>query len=414
MVGKMHQESHRAIFYHIRDLRLENNPALHAACAEAKEVLPIYIYEKGGAASDWYLSESLQALDKEYRKRGSKLHIFTGDPKAVISRLIKQFKIDSVYFNRTFSKHEAEIEKLDVETHSFDGCYLVEPDELMNKSGKPYAVFSPFARAVTVKALEHYRAPSRIKSPSCAQGSFPKSKRDFSKHWEPGRAGALKLLKQFHSVSNYAKMRDLPATRGTSYLSPALHFGEVSPHEVYASCRNATFRSELLWREFANYFLFHFPHADRKNYDSRFDKFPWKKSAARLKKWVDGETGFPIVDAGMRQLEETGWMHNRVRMIVASFLVKDLLIHWREGAEVFMDKLVDADLASNSMNWQWVAGCGVDAAPFFRIFNPELQTKKFDPKGEYVAEWAPDSYEIDPIVDHDEMRKEALAAYKRL
>jgi deoxyribodipyrimidine photo-lyase len=233
--------------------------------------------------------------------------------------------------------------------------------------------------------------------------------RDFD--WQPGEAGAHKLLKAFRD-ENYACTRDLPAVAGTSRLSPHLHFGEISPRQVWAATRHEPFRWQLIWREFAHHLLYHFPHTPEKPLRAEFEKFPWSKSGAGLKEWKQGRTGFPIVDAGMRELWATGWMHNRVRMVAASFLVKDLLIPWQGGARWFWDTLVDADLANNTFGWQWVAGCGADAAPFFRIFNPTAQAEKFDPTGAYRQRWADEP--VPPIVEHAEARNRALAALKQI
>lgn len=379
------------------------------------------------------MTESLKALDAEYQKRGAKLVVLKGSPKLELTKLAKRFKAEAIYYNRTYASVEAGVEKLGLEVEGFDGSYLIDPNEVLTKGGTPYAVFSPFMRAAKAKMLvEKPGTIGKIKSPACSGINLPSSKMDFSTFWKPGRQGDLAALKQFEQVKNYATVRNLPAVDGTSYLSPALHFGELSPQKVYEACPNQTYRSELFWREFGNYLLYYNRHLYKHNYNAKFDNFPWRKSALLLEKWEQGLTGYPIVGAGMRQLEEIGWMHNRVRMVVASFLVKDLFIQWKDGAKVFMDKLVNADLGSNSMNWQWCAGYGPDAAPFFRIFNPTLQGKKFDPKGDYVHEFIPElenipakyihtphasGLELDypkPMVDHDEIRLKALSACKKL
>lgn len=422
------------IFWHQRDLRIEGNYALSEAIKDSGEVLPIVFIEREGSAASWYWSESVKALAEEYKKRGSHLVLLKGEVKEEIAKLVKRFKANAVYYNRIYSQAESQVEKLSLEVQGFDGSYLVDPNEVLTKGGTPYGVFTPFSKAAKAKLLLEPLSFTigKFSSPACSSNAIPKSKKAYSDYWRPGRAGALETLKDFKKVGNYAAVRDLPGVLGTSYLSPALHFGELSPAEVYQNCTNPTYRLELIWREFGNYLLYYNRHLDKHNYNEKFDNFPWQKSASLLKKWELGQTGYPLVDAGMRQLDETGWMHNRVRMVVASFLVKDLMIHWKDGAKVFMDKLVDADLASNSMNWQWCAGSGPDAAPFFRIFNPTLQGKKFDPKGDYVREFLPELCEVptkfihtphlsgmpldypEPIVDHDKARIEALAAYKSL
>ena len=239
--------------------------------------------------------------------------------------------------------------------------------------------------------------------------------------WEPGEAGATKVLRRFleHALEDYPKGRDFPALQGTSRLSPHLHFGEISPRQVWEACagqRNAasgTFLRQLGWREFAHHLLYHFPETAVKPLHSRFSRFRWRRDPQRLRAWQKGRTGFPIVDAGMRELWATGWMHNRVRMITGSFLVKDLLLHWLEGARWFWDTLVDADLANNTLGWQWIAGCGADAAPFFRVFNPTTQAAKFDPEGNYIGRWVPELDTPDyaaQIVNHADARERALEA----
>ena len=230
--------------------------------------------------------------------------------------------------------------------------------------------------------------------------------------WQPGEAGATRQLKRFvDEAAGYERDRDRPDIAGTSRLSPHLHFGEIGPGQVWrAAPASQAYLRQLVWREFAYHLLFHFPDSTRQPLRAEFAAFPWRPDPAMLRAWQRGQTGYPLVDAGMRELCHTGWMHNRVRMVVASFLVKHLLIDWREGAAWFWDTLVDADLANNTLGWQWVAGCGADAAPYFRIFNPTIQAAKFDPDGEYVRRWAPDSAELAPIVEHDEARRRALAA----
>lgn len=422
------------IFWHTRDLRVEGNEALFEAWKRDNEILPVFCFEALGEAGKWFLIESLKSLADEYKKRGASLLILNEEPKKALKRLVGRFKPDAIYYNKTYAKDEAFVEKLGVEACGFNGCYLIDPNEIGTKSGRPYRMFTPFAKAAKAKIhAKVFRGKiGKMRSPKVALGAMPSSKLDFSEHWHAGRMAALKRLRAFKRVKNYAVVRNLPAVDGTSKLSPALHFGELSPHEVYLTITNATFRNELLWREFGNYLLFHNRNLMRFNFDPKFDDFPWKSSKRLLNCWADGMTGYPIVDAGMQELIETGWMHNRVRMIVASFLVKDLMIHWKEGEKVFRNLLVDADLGSNAMNWQWCAGSGPDAAPFFRIFNPTLQGKKFDPKGEYIKRFLPElekvpakwihtphlaGLEIDypePVVDHDEARLLALDAYKLL
>lgn len=422
------------VFWHQRDLRVEGNEALFEAWQRCDQILPVFCFEALGDAGKWYLLESLKDLENEYKKRGAQLVVLNEAPKIALAKLVKRFKPEAVFYNKTHSPQETFVEKLGVEAVGFNGSYMIDPQELGTKTGTPYQMFTPFAKAAKSKlySKEFKKKIGKMRTVKVSSAKLPVSNLDFSESWQCGRKNALKRLQAFKRVKNYATVRNLPSVEGTSKLSPALHFGELSPQEVYAAITNSTYRSELLWREFANYLLNHNRNLQRFNFNSKFDDFPWKKSKRLLDLWKDGMTGYPIVDAGMQELIETGWMHNRVRMIVASFLVKDLMIHWREGETFFRDALVDADEGSNAMNWQWCAGSGPDAAPFFRIFNPTLQGKKFDPKGEYIKQYLPELENVpvkwihtphlsgleleypEPIVDHDEARLIALDAYKKL
>ncbi len=318
---------------------------------------------------------------------------------------------------------------------SFNSALLMEPSEFLNQSGKPYQVYTAFMRALlhvlnpepalplprTWRTPQHW--PSSVALDSL--GLLPKIPWDKTMHatWTPGERGAHARLKKFLDVAigDYPKARDLPAQRGTSGLSPHLHFGEIGPRQIWhalgAQGRNSIFLREVIWREFAHHLLCHFPHTPLQPLRPEFRKFPWKRNAHALRAWQQGRTGIPMVDAGMRELWATGVMHNRVRMIVASLLVKNLLVPWQEGARWFWDTLVDADLAANTLNWQWVAGSGADAAPYFRIFNPVTQARRFDPEGGYIRKWVPElaggSYPP-PIVDLQASRERALDAYQEI
>jgi deoxyribodipyrimidine photo-lyase len=296
-----------------------------------------------------------------------------------------------------------------LKVESFNSALLFEPWEL-----KTYRVFTPYYRACLKRPLPApAAAPAKLKIATDKSLKLDElellPKIDWARgfDWEPGEAGARKQLKQF-KPAGYAQTRDLPAIVGTSRLSPHLHFGEISPRQAWVA-GSEEYRRQLVWREFAHHLLYHFPHTAEKPLRTEFEKFPWAKSGVGLEEWRRGRTGFPLVDAGINELWATGWMHNRVRMVAASFLVKDLLIPWQEGARWFWDTLVDADLANNTLGWQWVAGCGADAAPFFRIFNPTAQAENFDATGQYVRRW--NRQPVARIVDHSEARTRALAAW---
>ena len=436
-----------------QDLRLEDNPALHAASQGNGAVIPVYIWspeDEGdwppGAASRWWLHQSLRALDRDLRKRGSRLILAKAPASRVLEQLLVQTKATAVYWNRRYEPAAREcsdaVEKRlharGVETQSFNSALLAEPQDVLNKSGLPYRVYTPYMRRMLheLKPSTPLAAPSQMRAPK----SWPSSRTlddlgllpsirwytTMAEMWTPGEAGARKHLARFleHTIGDYAHSRERPAESGTSRLSPHLHFGEIGPRQIWhalgAKGRTSQFLREILWREFAYHLLYHFPDTTTQPLRPEFARFPWKKNTKLLRAWRRGRTGVPMVDAGMRELWATGVMHNRVRMIVASFLVKNLLQPWQDGARWFWDTLVDADLAANSMNWQWVAGSGADAAPYFRIFNPVLQGQRFDPSGEYVRRWVPEratapnvhAPDDDAIVDLKESREAALDAYE--
>lgn len=452
-----------SIIWFRNDLRLTDNPALEAALQVREPVLPIYIWapqEEGawapGAASRWWLHHSLASLDQSLRQRGSRLLIFSGSSLDVLKRLCADEKAGHVFFNLrtepTVRERDQKIEqaltRADIIVNKFNGSLLVDPALVRNASGKPYQVFTPFWRACAerIVAANPGSAPTKIPAPH----KWPASRSLLSlrllptiswdagfKIWNPGEPGARRRLQSFLSgpARRYDERRNFPAEKATSRLSPHLHFGELSPRELWFQIHRRgvgrSYRNEIGWREFAHYLLFHFPHSIHRPIRERFLEFPWVLDRPKLAAWKKGKTGYPIVDAGLRELWATGWMHNRVRMIVASFLVKDLMIHWREGASWFWDTLVDADLANNTLGWQWSAGCGADAAPYFRIFNPVSQGEKFDPEGIYIRQWIPELRKIpaahrhhpwtsavkttypSPVVDHRLARIRALAAFQK-
>lgn len=427
----MNSDKPTCILWMRRDLRLSDNPALHHALEDGHQVLPVYIHDPSaeghwapGAASLAWLNHSLVSLTGQFEDIGGKLVVRVGDSLDQLQQLIEETKAKAVYWNRCYEplviKRDTNIKdslgKAGISVKSFNGSLIAEPWDIENKSGNPFQVFTPF--------WKHHRASIKVEAPLPApirgrflpySGSVPSETLDSLKltpslawdagFWdrftpgEPGAQTALKVFIESGRVTNYKNDRNRPDLPHTSRLSPHLHFGEISPRTVHAEISKqrldgdkgaSVFMSEVGWREFAYHLLYHFPHTTDRALKPKFQDFPWETNEKRFEEWKRGETGIPIIDAGMRELWHTGWMHNRVRMIVGSYLVKNLLIPWQEGAKWFWDTLVDADLASNSLGWQWVAGSGADAAPYFRIFNPVLQSQKFDPDGHYIRRWVPE------------------------
>lgn len=413
-----------------QDLRLADNPALLAA-AQVGAVLPVYILDDVnagadamGGASRWWLHHSLAALNKDLQGR---LRFFKGDALEVLSELVRRTGAQGVYWNRCYEpwrmERDARIKALlkegGTDVRSFNGSLLWEPHTVLKEDGAPYKVFTPFYRKACLEKAGEPRLPSG-KPDGMEYADFQGGEvldglglmpdiawyEGMAREWVPGEAGALARLATFveSGLRGYQEKRNRPDLQNVSRLSPHLHWGEISPHTAWHAVRHAefaqglesdgaVFRSELGWREFSYTLLYHFHDLPRKNWNARFDGFPWlgaDEGGVVLERWQRGQTGYPIVDAGMRELWQTGYMHNRVRMVVASFLVKHLVLDWRCGARWFWDTLVDADMASNSASWQWVAGCGADAAPYFRIFNPVTQGSKFDPRGEYTRRFVPE------------------------
>ncbi|MEP7242526.1 MAG: deoxyribodipyrimidine photo-lyase [Gammaproteobacteria bacterium] len=439
-----------------QDLRLHDNPALHAAAKRGRAVIPIYIWSPEddgdwppGSASQWWLHHSLLALDSSLRHRDSRLILARGSARKVLDTLVSNTKATAVFWNRRYEPAaracEADVEqslqKRSIETQSFNSSLLAEPDELLNKSGKPYRVYTPYARQMlhVLRPPEPLAPPRKLRVPASwprsvplkSLGLLPKIKwyATMEATWQPGEDGARKRLTWFqkNAIKDYTRARDRPAERGTSGLSPHLHFGEIGPRQIWHALgpkgRSSVFLREVLWREFAYHLLYHFPETTTQPLRPEFKRFPWKKTARLLHAWQRGRTGVPLVDAGMRELWATGVMHNRVRMVVGSLLVKNMLQPWQDGARWFWDTLVDADLAANTLNWQWVAGSGADASPYFRIFNPQTQGERFDPDGVYVRKWVPEIADrpartvhapLDAVVDLSETREAALDAYSEM
>lgn len=464
-----------AVIWFRRDLRIEDNPAFAAACHENDCVIPLFIHGSKvalGAAQKWWLHHSLTELQKHLKAKGLTLCLKKGDPLSILKSLNKQHTIDKVYWTVNHEPAQnAEDQTIlqalgdeQIEVQTYSGSLLIEPADIKTQQGDYYKVFTPFWR----RCLQHLSIPPKhIVSawPDCIsiegdsldnwdlRPSRPNWAKEFATFWQPGETGAQKKLSQFinNHLNGYDEQRDIPAAEATSFLSPHLHFGEISPWQIWRAVEAVKphpqsdikaierFFSELGWREFSYYLLHYFPKLPDNNFHEKFNHFPWHSNEKHLSSWQKGLTGYPIVDAGMRQLWRTGYMHNRVRMITASFLTKDLLIDWRAGEKWFFYTLLDADMASNAASWQWVAGSGADAAPYFRIFNPVLQGEKFDPKGDYIRKWVPELAALpakwihkpweappqslsiklgrdypEPIIDHAKARKTALEYYKHL
>lgn len=433
-----------------QDLRIIDNPALTFA-ADNGSIIPVYIYDDNapanaelGGASKWWLHHSLISLNKSLNNQ---LLIRKGNPLEILQALAAEFDANAVLWNRLYEPWQRErdekiktsLRQLDIGAKSFNGSLLWEPMSVLKKDETPYKVFTPYYRkgCLTRQAPRFpMTAPKPMHIHEDAKFNAEELKKlelipeiswykDIEAMWQPGETGAANRLQRFinEAATSYQNDRNVPAVKGTSLLSPHLHFGEVSPNQAWYAILGAfdnafdnkdidVYLSELGWREFSYYLLFHWPEIQHKNFNSKFDHFRWRKSENDLQAWQKGMTGIPIIDAGMRELYQTGYMHNRVRMVVGSFLVKNLLIDWREGERWFWDTLLDADMASNSAGWQWVAGSGADASPYFRVFNPILQGEKFDKEGEYVKQYCPELSKLPNKFIHKpwEASKEILKA----
>ena len=471
------------ILWFRRDLRLEDHAALSEALKGGSPILPLYIHETEtvpsmGAASQWWLHHALQAHEARLRALEARLIVRQGDPAKVLAKLIAETGAKAVYASRAYDRStdaldhtmQGFLDKRHITWKTFGGHLMWEPTEVRNKSGKPFQVFTPFWRAQSqgfepgkpLPAPTHWPSPQQwpASDPLESLHLLPSISWDagWKDIWQPGEKGAAQAVERFASEAyeTYEVGRDLPGIEGTSRLSPHLHFGEITPAQIYhgllkrlqprgvspTALMSSCYMRELGWREFAHHLLHHFPDTTDRPLRPEFEAFPWMEEEGLLRAWQKGQTGYPMVDAGMRELWSTGWMHNRVRMIVGSFLVKHLLIRWQEGAKWFWDTLVDADLANNTLGWQWIAGCGADAAPYFRIFNPMTQSEKFDGHGDYIRRWVPELAKLSdadlhapwevpplalasagiqlgvtyphPVVNHTIARERALAAYQKI
>jgi deoxyribodipyrimidine photo-lyase len=435
-----------------RDLRLSDHAALQAACAAHERVLPVYIHsprEEGawapGAASRWWLHRSLRSLGRALEERGGQLYLAAGDTLGELNRLVAQSGARAIYWTRCYepalierdSAIKAELRRRGTLVESLPGNLLLEPWQVSGSQQRAYRVFTPFWRKLQsrVPAVRPLSQP-RPRGWAKLAGSLPLDALELEPRlpwangleqtWRPGEAGARARLRSFceRALADYDAGRDRPADPGTSRLSPHLHFGEITPRQIHHALHGRAARAgaagkagieaylrQLGWREFAHHMLYHFPGTCERNFNRRFDAFPWAEAdEAVLERWRRGLTGVPLVDAGMRELWRTGWMHNRVRMIAASFLTKNLRLHWLHGARWFWDTLVDADLANNTLGWQWVAGSGADAAPYFRVFNPLTQAARFDAEAVYLKRWLPELAGLSARQLHEPWRDPAALA----
>lgn len=420
------------VFWFRRDLRLDDNVGLFEALSDG-ETLPIFIFDPNilaelpkDDARVSFISELLEKIQKQLNAEKKSLAVFHDEPEKVFEKLTKEHKINAVFTNHDYEpyakKRDAETEKFlnskDITFHTFKDQVIFEKDEIVKDDGKPYVVYTPFSKKWRDKFSEESVKIhlSEKKLDQIATHNYP-----FLSLTDIGFKKSKIKVEDFDIskgvIENYKESRDFPSVDGTSHLSPHLRFGAVSIRKIVKKAsefKQGTFLNELIWREFFMQILWHFPNTVTESFRPKYDSIKWRNNEKEFKSWCEGKTGYPIVDAGMRQLNQTGNMHNRVRMVVASFLCKHLLIDWRWGEAYFAEKLLDYEQSSNVGNWQWAAGSGVDAAPYFRIFNPSEQVKKFDKDFKYIKKWVPEFQEMDyqPIVDHKEARERALKIYK--
>ncbi|WP_312077462.1 deoxyribodipyrimidine photo-lyase [Chryseobacterium sp.] len=419
------------IFWFRRDLRLDDNTALFEALKQDKKVLPIFIFDKEILSQlenkedkrvD-YFHQALEEINSELQSHGSSIKTYVEKPLEAFKKITEEYDVEAVFYNRDYEPKAIErdkkikdfLEKHQIKMLDFKDQVIFEKDEIVKNDGLPYTVYTPYSKKWKeafnqIKIQQHklnydnFYQNKSFKILSLKDIGFQKTDLKFT---------LPKLSKNL--IENYNKTRDFPGLDATTRLGVALRFGTISVRKCvkYASEHNETWLNELIWREFFMQILYHFPKVVTQCFKEKYENIKWKNDEKDFKLWCEGKTGYPIVDAGMRQLNETGFMHNRIRMVVASFLTKHLLIDWRWGEAYFAEKLLDYELSSNNGNWQWAAGCGCDAAPYFRIFNPEEQQKKFDKEGKYLKDWLPKNYDEKPIVEHKKARERALETYKK-
>jgi deoxyribodipyrimidine photo-lyase len=419
-----------SVFWFRRDLRLEDNTALHQALTSGLPVLHLFIFDENilkelpkNDARVSFIYKTLSEINKKLNQKGSSLLCLKGDPEKVFEELTDRFEIARVYTNKDYEPYaierdstiKTELGKKGIQFHSYKDQVIFEESEIVKDDGKPYTVFTPYKN----KWLKRFHSEPAKPITSTPFDNFFPSPFSFPKLSEIGFESSSIKVRDFDlsNLNTYSENRNLPAKDSTTYLSTHLRFGTISPRQVIAELTKSdeTFLSELIWREFFMQILFHFPKVVNHNFKSKYDGIKWRNNEEEFEKWCAGKTGYPMVDAGMRQLNQTGFMHNRVRMITAGFLCKHLLIDWRWGEAYFAEKLLDYELSSNNGNWQWAAGTGCDAAPYFRIFNPIEQLKKFDKDLVYVKRWIPEFGSSDypqPMVEHKMARIRALETYQ--
>jgi deoxyribodipyrimidine photo-lyase len=463
-----------AIVWFRHDLRLADNPALSAAAASGAPIVALFILDdhaagdwRPGGASKWWLHHSLSAMMKDLSKLGAPLYLRRGSAEVILPGVVAETGAGSIYWNRIYEpwavRRDAAIKSSlraqGLRIESFNASLLFEPSEILNSEGVAFRVFTPFWRAclaagapaAPLKRPPRLKAGPTINAERLDDWRLLPTKPDWAEGlreaWTPGEGEAQRKLEAFAhgALRDYRDARDFPGKEGVSRLSPHLRWGEIGPRQIWSAVSShggadgAAYVRQIGWREFSHHLLFANPDLPDRPVDKRFERFPWTNDDEAFADWSKGKTGYPMVDAGMRQLWRTGYMHNRARLVAGSFLVKDLLLPWRSGERWFWDTLVDADLGNNSASWQWVAGCGVDAAPYFRVFNPVLQGEKFDPEGDYIRRYVPEIARLDsrfihrpweapeaalreagvrlgetyprPIVDHKKARVRALEAF---
>jgi deoxyribodipyrimidine photo-lyase len=424
-----------ALFWFRRDFRLQDNAGLYHALKSGENIQPIFIFDQNilSKLEDkddrrvTFIYRQIERLKKELNQLGSDLWVFYGIPLEIHKKLLSNHYISGLYANRDYEPYARERDKAifelyqskDLRFRAFKDHVIFEKDEVLKNDGTPYTVYSPYARKWREKANDYFfkSYPTEEYFDHFASSENQDLLTLESMGFEPHEEDWSNSEIDAKTLKAYADKRDIPSTRGTTRISVHLRFGTVSIRALtrMGETHSKKWLNELIWRDFYQMILWHFPHVVERSFRSKYDQIPWRNNEEEFQAWCDGKTGYPIVDAGMRELKETGFMHNRVRMIVASFLTKHLLVDWRWGEAYFARKLIDFELASNNGGWQWASGSGVDAAPYFRVFNPYLQTDKFDPGKHYIRKWVPefekDSYP-EPIVDHKKARERAINTYK--